>query len=226
MMRNIRLFIIKTIALSFIMFFSLIISVYAQDSNELQLYNRDEKVQLSKSLIHKNDDYYISADDLSKINIKYKFEENDEGFNFRLFSQNVFGTENTLMIDASLDELHKWDDATGGFISIPFYWFSNSMISKESLVNPVSIGDFQSVIIEDNIYYISLKAISIAISYEYSVNDNIIKLWITDSSHHVINGEICLPEGEIAPENGINVNVLVLSGEGDLTYNYSFNINI
>lgn len=212
----------KAINLSFFIFLLLIGSVYAQDSNELQLYNRNEKVQLSKSLIHENDDYYISVDDLSKINIRYKFGEDDDGFNFKLFSNNAFGTENTLLIDARADEFIVWDDSVGDYVSKPFYWFSNSMISTESLVNPVKIGDFKSVVIEEGIYYISLKAISIAISHEYNVNDNIIKLWITDSMHHVVSGEICLPEGDVASEDGINVNILVLNEDGDLTGNYSF----
>lgn len=221
-MKNLKPLIIKVVILSFFVLCLLTTLVCAQENNELQLYNRNEKVQLSKALIRKNDDYYISVDDLSKINIQYKFEEDDEGFNFTLFSQNAFGTENTLLIDARADELSNWDDTTGNFVSIPFYWFSNSMISKDSLVKPVKIGDFQSVVIEEDIYYISLKAISIAISHEYNVNDNIIKLWITDSSHNVLSGEICLPEDEIASENGINVNILVLNGDGDLTDNYSF----
>ena len=221
-MRNLKAVIIKTIILSFFVLCLLTCLVSAQENNEMQLYNRNEKVQLSKALIHKIDDYYISVDDLSKINIQYKFEEDDEGFNFSLFSQNVFGTEHTLLIDARADELYKWDDTTGDFVSIPFYWFSNSMISKESSVNPVNIGDFQSVVIEEGVYYISLKAISIAISHEYSVSDNIIKLWITDSSHHVVSGEISLPDGEIATENEINVNVLLLNADADLTENYSF----
>ncbi len=217
-MKNIKTLIIKVVILSFLVLCLLTTLVCAQENNELQLYNRNEKVQLSKALIHKNEDYYISVDDLSKINIQYKFEEDDEGFNFSLFSENVFGTENTLIIDAIADEL----DSAGGFVSIPFYCFLNSMISKESLVNPVSIGDFQSVVIEEDGYYISLKAISIAISHEYNVNDNIIKLWITDSKHHVVSGKISLPEGEIASENGINVNILLLNGDGDLTENHSF----
>ena len=220
-MRNIRLFIMKTIALSFFILFSLIISVFALDGNELQLYNRNEKVQLSKALIHKNDDYYISVDDLSKINIKYKFEENDDGFKFNLYSEDAFGTENTLSIDARLDVLHKWDESVGDYVPLEFCWFSNSMISKESLVNPVSIGDFQSVITEEDIYYISLKAISIAISHEYIVNDNIIKLWITDSKHRVVRGKISLPDGEVATEKGINVNIFILKDDV-LTDNYSF----
>lgn len=221
-MKNLKALIFKTITLSvFILCLSTTI-ISAQENREMQLYNRNEKVQLSKSLIHKNEDYYISVDDLSKINIQYKFEENDEGFNFSLFSKNVFGTENTLIIDAIADELHRWNDSTGGFVSIPFYWFSNSMISKESTVNPVNIGDFESVVIEQEVYYISLKAISIAISHEYNVNDNIIKLWITDSNHHVVSGKISLPEGEVAPENGENVDILLLNGDGDLTENYSF----
>lgn len=201
----------------------------AQENNELQLYNRNEKVQLSKSLIHKNDDYYISIDDLSKINIQYKFTELDDGFEFSLFSNDAFGTENKLMIDATSEELHRWDDSIGDFVSVKSYSFSNVMNSKKSIllnsngsqVITKNIGDFNSVIIEDGSYYISIKVISIAISYEYSVNDNIIKLWITDSNHHMINGEISLPDGEIASENGINVNILALNGERNLTDEYS-----
>lgn len=219
-MKIFRYLIIKTILLCFFILFNL--PVYAQYNAELQLYNRGEKVQLEKSLIQENDDYFISIDDLSKINIKYIFEENDEGFKFDLYSENAFGTENTLLIDARLDKLHMWDESIGDYVTSEFYWFSNKMISKESLVNPVSIGNFQSIIIKDDVYYISLKAISIAISHEYNVNDNIIKLWITDSKHHVVRGKISLPDEETATEKGINVNIFILNGDDDLTEIYSF----
>ncbi len=228
-MRNIILFILKTITLSFIVFLLLMVSAYSQDSNELQLYNRNEKVLLSDSLVYTNDDYYISVDDLSKINIQYKFTEKDDGFEFYLYSKDAFGTENTLSIDATSDELQKWDDSVGDYVSVEFYWFSNVMNSKKSRllnysgtqVNTLNIGDFQSVIIKDGNYYISLKAISIAISYEYSIHDNIIKLWITDQSHHVINGEISLPDEKISSVDGINVDILVMNGEKELIDNCS-----
>lgn len=229
-MKNLKAFILKTITLSLFVLCLLTLLVCAQDNNELQLYNRNEKVQLSKSLIHKNDDYYISVDDLSKINIQYKFTESDDGFEFSLFSNDAFGTENQLRIDATSEELLGWDDNVGAFVSVKAYSFSNVIKSKKSrLLNSTgtqvvttNIGDFNSAIIADGNYYISIQAISIAISYEYSVSDNIIKLWITDTNHHMINGEISLPDGETAPEEGINVNILALNGEGELTDNYSF----
>lgn len=229
-MKNLKINTLKSVILSFFVLCLLTTIACAQESDVLQLYNRDEKVQLSKPLIHKNDDYYIFADDLSKINIKYKFEENADGFKFYLFSQDAFGTENTLRIDASEEDLYRWDESVGGMVSLSSYNFSNVMTSKKSAVlnntgmqiNSLNIGDFQSVIIEDGDYYISLKAISAAISYEYSVNDNMIKLWVTNSSHYVVNGEISLPEGEIASENGVDVKVLVSNGDGNLTDNCTF----
>ncbi len=228
-MKNLKTLIIKVVILSFFVLCLLTTLVCAQENNELQLYNRNEKVQLSKALIHKNDDYYISVDDLSKINIQYKFTEQNDGFEFYLYSEDAFGTENTLSIDATLDELHKWDDSVGDSVSSEFYWFSNIMNSKKNMllnyngmqVNTLNIGDFQSVIIKDSEYYISLKAISIAISYEYSINDNIIKLWVTDTEHVVINGDISLPGENVAPEGGLNVDILILKDEKELTDKHS-----
>ena len=228
-MKNLKTFIFKTITLSiFILCLSATI-ISAQENSEMQLYNRNEKVQLSKSLIHKNDDYYISVDDLSKINIQYKFEENDKGFYFNLFSEDAFGTENILRINVTVEELHKWDDSVGGFISIPSCSFSNVMKSKKFIllnsngmqVNTINIGDFESVVIEEDVYYISLKAISLAISYEYIVDDDIIKLWVTNTEHVVINGDISLPEGDVAPEGGLNVDILILKDEKELTDKHS-----
>lgn len=69
-MSNFKIFMMRTITLSFFALCLLTIVTYAQGNNEIQLYNRSEKVQLSKSLIHKYDDYYISVEDLSKINVQ------------------------------------------------------------------------------------------------------------------------------------------------------------
>lgn len=225
-----KVFIMKIIAFSLFILCLSVISVCAQTEDEIQLYNRNEKVLLSKPLICSSDDYFISVDDLSKINIQYKFTENEDGFEFKLYSKDYFGTENTLEIEVILDELNIWDANTGGFVSVPFYSYKNTMQSKKSIhielsgmqLITIDMGEFDSVYItEENDYYISLYAIKTAISYEYTVKDNGIYLWITDSNHHVINGEISLPDGETAQEEGVDVDILVLNPNKELTGEYS-----
>ena len=54
-MKNLKPLIIKVVILSFFVLCLLTTLVCAQENNELQLYNRNEKVQLSKALIRKND---------------------------------------------------------------------------------------------------------------------------------------------------------------------------
>lgn len=230
MLRVCKAFIIEKVVVLVFFLCLLSMAVCAQDGDDIQLYNRNEKVQLSESIIEKNGDYFISVDDLDKINIQYKFTESDNGFVLTLFSQDCFGLENKLSISVRYEDIHNasvtyiFDDEADK-TPIRLYHFSNSMRSKKTIllnsngmqVVDINLGYDESVIIEDDKYYISLNLIARAISYDYSVNDNTIKLWITDPNHHMINGNISLPEGEVAGEYGMKVNVLVLDGGCELT---------
>ena len=209
------------------LFFS--VSVSAQESAELQLYNRNEKVSLSKALLHENDDYYISLEDLEKINVQYNLEEGKNEFLFELYSTDVSGMENILWIDAESEESSVWDDQLGDYISVKSYRFTNTKGTKKDLpVNATdvqetveSIGDFQSVMITGADYYISLRAIALAISHEYHVEENSIRLWITDANHYVLNGEISLPEGDVAPESGTEVCIFIQGSASETKDLYS-----
>ena len=220
MNKPIKKILIKYSILIVLFVFVLGVEVCAQNVENMQVYNRNEKLELSKSLIYENEDYYISVNDLEKLNIYYEFEQSEEGFLFELYSKNIHGVENKLFIKANTEELSVWEPSLNAFVSSKYYKFSNVMKSNKRIyvktsgtqVINVPIGEFPSVIISENEYYISLKTIATAISYEYIVNENVIKLWVTDSEHYVINGVISLPEGETAPENGINVNILIQDG--------------
>ncbi len=213
-MKNLKIFLILLVSCFLFCGFTAI----AHASDEMQLYNRNEKVQLSKSLLYKNDDYFISVDDLSKINLKYNLNEFNNGYQIYISSVDSFGKENSLEIIAGESKTNNQYD------------FRNVMDSKKSRTSDTiwndsvetEIGDFESVIVENSNYYISLKAISIAISYQYHVTDDSIALWITDENHHVIYGEIALPDGETAPENGIKVDILVLEVEDELIGHSSY----
>lgn len=186
-------------------------------NNALTIYNRNEAVALSEELILKNDTYYISADDLDKINLKYSISESGTGdFNAKVFSTDAYGTENVLSIDATLEIWFKLDDSTNTFTETIFYSFKNSGSGKKLIaysggtqVNHVSLGNSEAAFYENGKYYFSLELIGKAISYEYTLSDNELRLWITDKDHAVLSGDIYLPENTVAPSGGLDVSILL-----------------
>jgi len=205
------------------------VGVYAQPVENMEVYNRGEKVDLSGNLIFCNDDYYISIQDLDKINLEYVFSETEAGFSFQVYSQDYFGKENILKINATKQVFSEWDDTINDFVPCVCYSFSNKMDSKKwqspiengfALVD-TPMGNSVSVVIRDGEYYISLKTIARAISYEYVISDNVIKLWISDGNHNILNGRISLPDGVVAGVGGEKVRVLIRDKEQALNEKYT-----
>ncbi len=187
------------------------------ENNALTIYNRNEAATLSDELILKNDTYYISADDLDKINLECSISKKEDGdFNAKVFSTDAYGTENTLSVSAALQTLSVWDDSVGDYVERQYYSFKNSGSGKKLIaysgglqVNHVSLDNSEAVIIENSKYYFSLELIGKAISYEYTLSDNELRLWITDKDHAVLSGDIYLPENTVAPSEGLDVSILL-----------------
>lgn len=201
-----------------------------QEDVGMSIYNRGELVNLSDELIYENDEYFISAEDLSKLNLKYTitYKEviNDE-FIIYVFSEDAYGRENELRIDVSEEKLGVWNpnanDGLGGYVEEQNNYICDTSMSSKKIVKLnypglqtgselLSIRK-KTVVIKNEKYYISLNAIAQAISYEYYIENNAIYLWITDSEHVVLNGNISLPEGETAPEGGVDVDILLRNGK-------------
>lgn len=185
------------------------------------VYNRGEKVTLEDNLICENNDFFIALNSLHLINLKYKTTLKENGdFVISVFSEDAYGTENILTVSAELQKLTEVDGALN-FTEHEFYDYTCSVMSKKNLhatingiyVSEMRLKDTQPVMILNDTYYISLKTIGVALSYEYSVSDGVVNLWITDSCHAVINGYISLPDGETAESGGIDVDILLKNGK-------------
>lgn len=205
----------------------------------MSIYNRGELVNLSDELICENDEYFISVDDLSKLNLKYILKVKDDGdFMLVVFSEDAYGRENELTINATIEVLDTWNqelnNGLGGYEEQAFYRYSSSMCSKKTLqlnfdgiqAADISLGYVKTAIVRNEKYYVSLKAIAQAISYEYYIENNAVYLWITDSEHVVMNGNISLPEGEVASKGGVDVNILLRNGKNAMPTCASKTVNI
>ena len=187
------------------------------ENNALSIYNRNEKVTLSEELILKDGTYFISAEDLDKINLKYSISERDGGdFTASVFSTDAYGTENTLSVSAVLQTISVWDETACDYVEKEYYSFKNSGSGKKLItysggmqINHVSLGTSEAALYENGKYYFSLELIGRAISYEYTLADNKLMLWITDKDHAVLSGDIYLPENTPAPSGGLDVSVLL-----------------
>ncbi len=203
--------------------------------NQIKLRNRGIEIELSNEIIYENEQYYISVDDLEKIDVYHEFTYSDTNndFTLKVWSDDICGIENKITIEA--EENHIVEIGSKENIYHYYYDFHITSNSKKNI--PCVPDNGMSVVTRtiDNIYaltqiedkyYISLNVISIGIAYEYKINENVIDLWISDKDYSVINGTITIPDEEISSED-IPVDILVyrtieIVTDADIIYNNYF----
>ena len=206
-----------------------------QASQNMQIYNRNELVTLSEELVFKNKKYYISVNDLGRLGIGYSLDEKGNGdFGLKLSSYDAYGTSCILNINARKEILRELFFGVDGEVVIEhiYYACSNTRNSKHDkdlnfdYSNGMNVVDIpvespDAATIVGGKHYVSLEIIGRVISHTYSVEENKINLWIDDKSGVVLSGRVSLPEGEVAPEGGIAVKIMLRNAGLDTPYNYS-----
>ena len=96
-------------------------SIFAEEYDDILIYNRNEKVQSVNLLLHENGKYFICVEDLSKINLKYNITEKNNGdYTINIYSSDAYGVENELTISATAQKYSsvEFDKITGEIVVV------------------------------------------------------------------------------------------------------------